>query len=134
MRVRDEEVPVFTDEMLYRRILASKENHRAIKIINGELEKLKFAGNARLKGEIEYLLVYPKTEQPLTYPGYFTIVNQYTSFLIAISRYNAKSKSEEYLLRAVNHVIQVIEEMMATDRESIKVLKITWRIEYESIK
>lgn len=134
MRVRDEDVTELTDEMLYRRVLASKENHQRIKMINTELEKLKLAGNAKLKDEIEHLLVYPQAEQPLPYPAYFKIINSYTGFLIAISRCHPKSEPEDYLHRAVNHVIQVLEEMMVTERESIKALKIAWRIEYENIK
>lgn len=132
--VKNEEVTELTDEILYRRILASKENHTDIKIINAELEKLKLAGNARLKAEIEHLLVYPKSEKTLTYPAYFKIINRYTGFLIAISRCHPKSEPEEYLHRAVNHVIRFIEEKMAAERESIKTLKSTWRVEYESIK
>jgi len=126
MRVRNEEVTEPTDEVLYRRTLASKENHRGIKIINAELEKLKFAGNARFKGGIEHLLVYPQPEQFRPHPQYFKIINRYMSFLIKISRYHDESEPEEYLHRAVNHVIRVIEEMMAEEGESIKVLKATW--------
>ena len=132
--VKNEEITELTDEIQYRMILASKENHTGIKIINAELEKLKLAGNARLKAEIEHLLVYPKSDQYLTYPAYFKIIHRYTNFLIEISRCHPKSEPEEYLHRAVNHVIQVIEQMIVVERESIKPLKDKWRVEYENIK
>ncbi|MGB0835413.1 MAG: hypothetical protein ACPGR2_12905 [Psychrobium sp.] len=117
------------DEILYRRILASKENHQNITVINAELEKLKFAGNTRLKDEIECLLVYPQPAISLPYPNYFKIIHRYLGYLIEISRCHAKSETEAYLLRAVNHVIHRIEEMMAEERESIKPLEPTWRNE-----
>lgn len=132
--VKNEEITELTDEILYRRILVSKENHTGIKIINAELEKLKLAGNARLKAEIEHLLVYPKSDQYLTYPAYFKIIHRYTNFLIEISRCHPKSELEGYLYRAVNHAIQAIEQMMVAKRESIKPLKAKWRVEYENIK
>lgn len=124
-----EELP---EEILYRRILASKENHQNISVINSELEKLKFAGNARLKGEIECLLVYPQPALSLPYPNYFKIVHRYLDYLIEISRCHAKSETQAYLHRAVNHVIHRIEELMARERESIKPLKPTWRNEYDA--
>ncbi|SFC36567.1 hypothetical protein [Pseudoalteromonas denitrificans] len=120
------------DEILYRRILASKENHQNISVINAELEKLRLAGNARLKDEIEHLLLYPQPALSLPYPNYFKIVHKYLNYLIEISRCHAKSETEAYLHRAVNHVIHRIEEMMAGERESIKPLKPTWRNEYDA--
>ncbi len=42
-----DEFTELTDETLYRRILASEENHLEIKLMNSDLEKLAYAGNAK---------------------------------------------------------------------------------------
>lgn len=122
-----DEFTELTDEMLYRRILASEENHLEIKLMNSDLEKLAYAGNAKYKDELEKLIVYPHPNKELAYPDYFKIVAKYSAYLIKISRYH----SESYLYRAINHVIHRVEEILGYERESIKTLKSTWRVDYE---